>query len=96
MVIRFQCPYCGKTLGVPEEKAGTQGTCPQCQNMILAPEAGEARETFSLGLSASTAGSSHGVLKFHCPNCGAIYERSMDQAGQQMTCTKCQTVWKIQ
>jgi hypothetical protein len=37
-MIRFHCPLCGKTLMVPEEKAGSPVVCPRCNERSVAPE----------------------------------------------------------
>jgi uncharacterized Zn finger protein (UPF0148 family) len=36
-VIRFRCPVCGKTLKVPDNKAGRSILCPVCQESAMVP-----------------------------------------------------------
>jgi len=38
-MIRFACPGCGATFSVPDEKAGTTGTCPTCSTAFVIPAA---------------------------------------------------------
>jgi ssDNA-binding Zn-finger/Zn-ribbon topoisomerase 1 len=44
VVIRFDCPQCGKRLEVVEEKAGKAVACPRCEERLLAPAASAERE----------------------------------------------------
>jgi hypothetical protein len=36
-VIRFSCPLCGKTLKVPEDRAGRPIACPRCKERSVVP-----------------------------------------------------------
>src|SRR5258706_838258 len=36
-MIQFECPACGGTLRVPDEKAGKSARCPKCREPIRAP-----------------------------------------------------------
>lgn len=37
MPIRFSCPNCQSTLGIPDEAGGLEITCPYCSKKIIAP-----------------------------------------------------------
>lgn len=43
-MIRVTCPQCQKTLQIPDQFAGTSGTCTECGGRILVPEGGRSRE----------------------------------------------------
>lgn len=38
MAIKFDCPKCGKKIGVPESAAGKQGKCPGCGTALVVPK----------------------------------------------------------
>ena len=38
-MISFECSKCGKKFTVPDEQAGRKGKCPQCQAIIIIPDA---------------------------------------------------------
>lgn len=37
MPIKFNCPKCGKRIGVPESMAGKRGNCPGCSSPVVVP-----------------------------------------------------------
>lgn len=92
MTIRFNCPYCGKTLGVPDDKAGMVAACPQCKQQVQSPEAHEVvYKPPTLAIAGATNTSNKGIIRFHCKECGAVQERPIQQGGQKMTCPQCQS-----
>ncbi len=38
MAIRFECEACGRNISAPDEAAGEEGTCPQCEEVMVIPE----------------------------------------------------------
>lgn len=91
MVIRFSCPHCSYVMGVPEAKAGTIGTCPQCKNRVEAPYASEMTGTASLSVAGTTSAGTHHGMKFFCGDCGAILEKPKANAGTHVTCPMCKS-----
>lgn len=90
MTIRFNCPYCNKTLGVADDKAGMVAACPQCKMQVQAPEAHEVvYKPPTLAIAGSTNAGTKGIIRFHCTECGAVHERPTQQGGQKMTCPNC-------
>lgn len=72
MVIRFQCPQCGKTLSVKSEYAGREGKCP-CGAVVAVPAEAE-KIAFRCGSCGKIirVPQIHAGKKGRCPQCRNI------------------------
>src|SRR4030042_2510037 len=72
MVIRFQCPQCGKTLSVKSEYAGRQGKC-SCGAVVAVPAEAE-KIAFRCGSCGKRirVPQIHAGKKGRCPQCKNI------------------------
>jgi hypothetical protein len=101
-MIRFACPGCGATFSVPDEKAGTTGTCPTCSTAFVIPAAdpaappplpGEAEPPPLPDPRPSRAVDAAVEIK-PCPSCGGRLSVAPADLGTDVECPYCKATFR--
>jgi len=103
------CPVCRTFMQVPEDQVGQEIVCPDCREPMVVPppvvaekkeavpaaEYGEyaVREDDELPCESPAAEETR--FAFRCPLCDTLIRVGRDQAGEQMVCRDCHTLFVV-
>jgi membrane associated rhomboid family serine protease len=89
-MIRFACKTCGKRIKVPSSRAGSQGKCPQCKNVISIPTSSDRStvEQVSEPVVKPQAVAA-GDIRVPCAMCNTVVHVPESSAGNLVECKKC-------
>lgn len=89
-MIHFQCPRCGFSADVPDERAGKKVRCPKCTTTAEVPVPNPAPKSNPESAEKPAAASDEASLgKLSCPFCSKVISESVRLAGQKVLCPNC-------
>lgn len=96
-MIQYPCPYCGKSLSIPDQYAGKAGKCNHCGHAITVPiavatpETGPPaeRESVTPPQPLSVRERLHETVSYVCPGCYEEIVLSEKLSGKRHVCVLC-------
>src|SRR5262245_3993544 len=102
-MIKFTCPHCKKSLGVPDNLAGKNERCPVCKKPLTIPAAVPvptdvedlAAKAFADQPVAAAPVKQPTTIEFPCPMCDEKMTVSAELGGKQAPCPHCRRIVKV-